>query len=283
MLRVAGMRKKLEELPVYAKAREFSIAVTALLERPGFVRNIKHRMQISEALDSILSNMSEGYELSSDAALANFLYISKGSTAEVVTRLKAARRRGWITEPECRPCVAQGEEIGRMLGGWIKYLARCDYKDRGRHRLNPDNAVRRTMDSQDQVAANKSTLRRAAGLFGREHFDEYLQLYAEDARLHFLPPGLPQGRAGARQFYQAVFDAFDGLQLTIEDMVGEGNQVGLRFHLVGRHTGTFMEFPPTGAEIRVTGVTIFRFANGQCIERWSETNLLSALQQQASA
>ena len=139
------------------------------------------------------------------------------------------------------------------------------------------------MDSHDQVAANKRTLLRAAGLFGREHFDEYLQLYAEDARLHFLPPQLPQGRAGARLFYGAVFDAFEGLQLTIEDMVGEGDQVGLRFNLVGRHTGVFMGFPPTGAELRVTGVTIFRFANGQCIERWSETNLLSALQQQASA
>jgi four helix bundle protein len=223
------MRKKLEELPVYAKASEFSIAVTAILERPAFVRNHKHRTQISEALDSVLSNMSEGYELSSDAALANFLYISKGSAAEVVTRLKAARRRGWITEVDCRPCVAQGEEIGRM------------------------------------------------------HFDEYLQLYAEDAHLHFLPPELPQGRAGARLFYEAVFDAFDGLQLTIEDMVGEGEQVGLRFSLVGRHTGVFMGFPPTGAELRVRGVTIFRFANGQCIERWSETNLLAALQLQARA
>jgi hypothetical protein len=27
-----------------------------------------------------------------------------------------------------------GEELMRMLGGWIAYLARCDWKDRGRHR-----------------------------------------------------------------------------------------------------------------------------------------------------
>jgi hypothetical protein len=85
------------------------------------------------------------------------------------------------------------------------------------------------MEGHDQVAANKRTLLRAADRFGREHFEEYLQLYAEDAHLHFLPPELPQGRAGARLFYEAVFDAFDGLQLPIEDMVGEGEQVGLRF------------------------------------------------------
>jgi hypothetical protein len=43
--------------------------------------------------------------------------------------------RGWITEQECRACAEIGEEIGRMLGGWIKYLHRCDFKDRGRHTL----------------------------------------------------------------------------------------------------------------------------------------------------
>src|SRR6185503_9996190 len=127
------MRKPLEELPVYLKARDFTVAVTALLDRPAFVRNRKHRDQISEAVDSILANMSEGYEQSSDAGLAKYLYTSIGSTAEVVTRLTSAKRRGWITADELRPCADMGEEIGRMLGGWIKYLARCDWKDRGRH------------------------------------------------------------------------------------------------------------------------------------------------------
>src|SRR5690242_13473061 len=126
------MRKPLEELPVYLKARDFTVAVTALLARPPFVRNHKHRAQITEALDSILANMSEGYEESSDAGLANYLYTSKGSTAEVITRLQSACRRGWITREELAPLEGTGDEIGRMLGGWIKYLARCDFKDRGR-------------------------------------------------------------------------------------------------------------------------------------------------------
>ena len=64
--------------------------------------------------------MSEGYEQSTDASLANYLYMSKGSAAEVVSRLKSAQRRGWVTEEECRQCAALGDEIGRMLGGWIK-------------------------------------------------------------------------------------------------------------------------------------------------------------------
>jgi four helix bundle protein len=110
------MRKKLEELSVYLKALEFSMAVTAFLERPAFVRIPKHRSQISEALDSIFSNMSEGYEMSTDAALANYLYISKGSVAEVVARLKTAQRRGWITRDECERCAALARKSG---GCWV--------------------------------------------------------------------------------------------------------------------------------------------------------------------
>jgi hypothetical protein len=47
-------------------------------------------------------------------------------------RLKRAQRSGWITFEGCADCVQMGNEIGRMLGGWIKDLDSCDWKDRGR-------------------------------------------------------------------------------------------------------------------------------------------------------
>jgi hypothetical protein len=37
-----------------------------------------------------------------------------------------------VTPDEYAQCASQGAEIQRMLGGWIKYLKRCDFKDRGR-------------------------------------------------------------------------------------------------------------------------------------------------------
>ena len=139
------MAYKLEEMSVYLKACEFSIAVTAIIHRPAFGRNRKLKDQIADANESILSNMAEGFEQSTDAAVANYLYLAKGSVAEVVTRLKSAHRRGWLTAEESAKFSAEGDEIGRMLGGWIKYLARCDWKDRGRFRArqqgkNPDGS-----------------------------------------------------------------------------------------------------------------------------------------------
>lgn len=132
MLSVLGMANTLQELPVYLKAREFHVAVAAIIARPAFGRNRKLYEQIADANESILANMEEGFEQSTDAVLANYLYTSKGSIAEVVVRLKGAERRGWLTAAEYSQCAALGAEIQRMLGGWIKYLRRCDFKDRGR-------------------------------------------------------------------------------------------------------------------------------------------------------
>jgi four helix bundle protein len=127
------MAKKLEELPVHSKAMEFSVAVTALLGRPAFGKNRNLRDQIENANDSILSNMSEGFEQPTDRAVMKYLFDAKGSAAEVVTRLATAQRKGYVTLDEFRRCRTIGEEVQRMLGGWIKYLAQCDWKDRGRH------------------------------------------------------------------------------------------------------------------------------------------------------
>jgi four helix bundle protein len=88
--------------------------------------------QIDDANASIMANIAEGFEQSTDAHVAKFLYTAKGSVAEVIARLRHAQRSGLIGPDECSRCVAMGDEIGRMLGGWIKYLARCDWKDRGR-------------------------------------------------------------------------------------------------------------------------------------------------------
>ena len=132
MLLIRAVARKLEELPVYTKVCAFSDAVTAILGRPAFGRNRKLREQIDEAAESILANMAEGFEQPTDAALAKYLFTAKASLAEVLVRLQGAARRGWITPEECGALQESGTEIARMLAGWIKYLSRSNWKDRGR-------------------------------------------------------------------------------------------------------------------------------------------------------
>ena len=133
-----AMAHKLEELPIYSKVVEFWSAVNALLDKPRLRNDRDLHGQISRAIDSVPSNMVEGFEQATDRAFANFLTYSKGSVAEVRKRLKQAYFKKYITAEELAPLLEAGEELGKMLGGFIKYLRRTDWRDRGSH--NEDQA-----------------------------------------------------------------------------------------------------------------------------------------------
>ena len=133
------MANKLEELPIYPKVTEFWSAVNALLDKPKLRNNRDLHDEISRANDSIPSNMVEGFEQGTDRAFANYLTYSKGSLAEVLKRLKLAYFKKCITADELNARLEAGEELGKMLGGFIKYLRRCDWKDRGSHNAGPAN------------------------------------------------------------------------------------------------------------------------------------------------
>jgi four helix bundle protein len=140
------MAKRIEDLPIFQRATEFCVAVTALLDRPAFCRDWKTRSQISEASDSVTSNMCEGFEQPTDDAFSHYLYVSKGSVAEILTRLATAEEKGYISAPELASFTASGEALGKMLGGFIKYRARPGFKDRGRYRAKQERreSTRRT-------------------------------------------------------------------------------------------------------------------------------------------
>jgi len=127
------MAHKIEELPIYAKVVEFWSAVNALLDKPRLRNDRDLHEQISRANNSIPSNLVEGFEQGTDRAFANFLTYSKGSLAEVLKRLKQAYFKNYITADELKPRLEAGEELGKMLGGFIKYLRQCGWRDRRSH------------------------------------------------------------------------------------------------------------------------------------------------------
>jgi four helix bundle protein len=129
------MAKKLEELPVYQRAVEFCVAITEILSRPALRRDRDLHDQISEAADSITANMEEGFEQPTDRAFANYVFIAKGSLGEVLGRLRTARRKKHISAADLSARERAGDELGRMMGGFIRYLHESDFKDRGRFKL----------------------------------------------------------------------------------------------------------------------------------------------------
>ena len=96
---------------------------------------------------------------------------------------------------------------------------------------------------------------------------------------HALPPGLPTGSEGSRQFIGMYLAAFPDLYLTTEDLIAEGDEAVARFTLRGTHTGQLMGVPPTDTQVTMTGIQIVRVADGRIAENWVNFDALGMLQQ----
>jgi steroid delta-isomerase-like uncharacterized protein len=88
-----------------------------------------------------------------------------------------------------------------------------------------------------------------------------------------------QGLEPVKQFLSMYLTAFPDVQLTIEDMIAEGDTVVFRHTFRGTHKGDLMGIPPTGKQVNVTGIDIFRTAGGKIVEQWTNADELGAMQQ----
>lgn len=74
--------------------------------------------------------------------------------------------------------------------------------------------------------------------------------------------------------------AFPDLKTVIDEIVLEGDRAAIRWHSVGRHTGSFLGVPTTGRSVEVSGATFARFEGDHIAEEhvtWDPRALLSAL------
>ena len=122
--------EKVEDMELWPRAKEFWRRVDDLLRRPPFQNDRDISSQLRRAADSIVSNIEEGFEQSTDKMFAQYLYVSKGSNAEAIGRLKRAREKNYISAAELRSFSEISSEIGRMTVGMIKHLAKSNRKNR---------------------------------------------------------------------------------------------------------------------------------------------------------
>ncbi len=128
------------------------------------------------------------------------------------------------------------------------------------------------------TTANEAKLQRAFDAWNAGDLDSYLALYDDSIKLHGYSPE-PMDKASVRGFYQMIHHAFDGPKLTFHDVFSNGDRLAVRFTMTGTHRGAFLGIPPTGRNIAVDGITILRFMNGKCVERWSRVDMYAWLLQ----
>ena len=125
---------------------------------------------------------------------------------------------------------------------------------------------------------NLDRLHAAIDAWNGGDLEGYLQLYDEGIILHGYSPA-PMGKDEVRGFYSAIFAAFPGSTLEVEEEIVDGDRVALRFQQRGTHTGVFMGVPPTGRDFAMPGQTVLHFRDGRVVERWSTADLLGLLVQ----
>jgi steroid delta-isomerase-like uncharacterized protein len=128
---------------------------------------------------------------------------------------------------------------------------------------------------------NKAMVRRAIEqVWNRADYDSLDELVASDIVIHSTTPGDDiHGPEGIRQFYGALRAAFPDLHFTVEDQVAAGDRVVTRWTASATHSGAFQGLPPTGRQIRLTGIDIDRFANDKVVECWPVMDELGLLHQ----
>lgn len=126
---------------------------------------------------------------------------------------------------------------------------------------------------------NLATIHRAQEAWNTGNLEGYLQaLYAPTVVLHGYV-GVEPGIDSVRQFYQGFMGSFPGCQLIFHDLFAAEDRIACRFVVTGTHGGSFQGMPATGKPIEIPGITILRFENGQCIERWSQADFLGLMMQ----
>jgi predicted ester cyclase len=89
----------------------------------------------------------------------------------------------------------------------------------------------------------------------------------------------PQGRETLRQGIVAAQGVLPNLNVHLEDVIAEGDLVGVRGTMRCTHAGAFLGVPGTGHELSWKGLAIFRIADGKIAERWFNSDSISILRQ----
>src|SRR5262245_40637852 len=93
-------------------------------------------------------------------------------------------------------------------------------------------------------------------------------LIAPDFVSSDAPPGTPHGPEAFRQFDAMFRTGFPDVHVTIEQAFADGDHVIHHGYVTGTHKGEFQGIPPTGKQVKIKYIDIWRVINGKLVEYW---------------
>jgi len=111
--------ERFEDIISWQKAKELVCGIYSIFK---LHRDFGFKDQIQRAGVSIMNNIAEGFERQSDKEFMRFLFIAKGSCAEVRSMLVLALELKYINDNQYNKLNNLSVEVSKLLSGFIKKL-----------------------------------------------------------------------------------------------------------------------------------------------------------------
>ena len=106
---------RFEDIAAWQQGRSLVNEVYRLSRSGLFAKDYGLREQMQRAAVSICSNIAEGFERRGNKEFIKFLWIAKGSAAEVASQLYHALDLGYITQKQFEESYGAAKKIGATI------------------------------------------------------------------------------------------------------------------------------------------------------------------------
>ena len=117
------MFKKFEEIDAWKRSRRLVKSIYALTNEGLFANDFGLKEQIRRAAVSVCSNIAEGFGRRGNKEFAKFLWIAKGSAAEVQSQLYHARDLKYVQHDKAKELYSEANLISAEIYSLIKSLS----------------------------------------------------------------------------------------------------------------------------------------------------------------
>lgn len=113
--------QKFEDILAWQKSQGFAVEIYKIF---GCIKDFGFKDQILRAAVSISNNIAEGFDRSSNADFARFLYIALGSCSEVKSMIYLAEKLKYLSTDQKIDFIESSNEISKIIRGLIKSLSK---------------------------------------------------------------------------------------------------------------------------------------------------------------
>jgi len=132
------------------------------------------------------------------------------------------------------------------------------------------------------IESNKAVLVRAYEIWNSGNVDLADEIFDPNVVFHHAVINWPEplhGIEAVKQIHVRMRQSFPDVQFTVDDIMGEGDMVAVRWTTHQTHNGEFQGIPPTGKRVSSSAMEWARLADGKIQEIWLMLNPLHLHQQ----